>query len=135
MAVSLSCSHRAWGSRLRADPGSRSTPIDKMSVQGEPAVVRVGGPGDDRLIGTADPDRLNGRGGDDVLQGWRHRPPKLAAMTLALHQSLQAEKEALREPEVARETGGRRRRSPRACRGPIRDATCCSTRRGADRWP
>ena len=34
-----------------------------------PAAVRVGGPGDDRLIGTAAADRLAGQGGDDILRG------------------------------------------------------------------
>ncbi len=34
-----------------------------------PAAIEIGGPGDDRLIGTAGPDRLAGRAGADLLRG------------------------------------------------------------------
>ena len=34
-----------------------------------PAAVQIGGPGEDRLIGTAGPDRLAGRAGADLLRG------------------------------------------------------------------
>jgi Ca2+-binding RTX toxin-like protein len=33
------------------------------------AVIRLGGPGDDRLIGTNGADRLNGKGGNDSIAG------------------------------------------------------------------
>lgn len=65
------CASNSSPPRLRANLGDRN---DTMRiVDGEPATTAIGGPGDDEIAGSDDPDLLFGGPGRDVLRGrWGH---------------------------------------------------------------